>query len=71
VHDARRPIADVVSRIRLSFNNIWVGLLVRIGGRAPHLLKKDLRLEDVVVGAPEVSPAVTQHDLGKQFPTGI
>ncbi|KAH8588853.1 nucleoside phosphorylase domain-containing protein [Bisporella sp. PMI_857] len=64
-------IADVVGRIRLTFKNIRVGLLVGIGGGAPHLPKHDVRLGDVVVGAPEVGPAVVQYDLGKQLPDGI
>jgi hypothetical protein len=64
-------IADVVGCIRLTFKNIRVGLLVGIGGGVPHLPKHDVRLGDVVVGAPEVGPAVVQYDLGKQLPNGI
>jgi len=64
-------IANVVSRIRLTFKNIRVGLLVGIGGGVPHLPEHDVRLGDVVVGAPEVGPAVVQYDLGKQLPDGI
>lgn len=64
-------IADVVGRIRLTFKNIRAGLLVGIGGGVPHLPKHDVRLGDVVVGAPEVGPAVVQYDLGKQLPDGI
>ncbi|KAH8590405.1 nucleoside phosphorylase domain-containing protein [Bisporella sp. PMI_857] len=63
-------IADVVSRIRLTFRNIRVGLLVGIGGGVPYP-KHDVRLGDVVVGAPEVGPAVVQYDLGKQLPDRI
>ena len=37
----------------------------------PHLPKKDVRLGDVVVWAPEVGPAIMQYDLGKQTPSGI
>ncbi|KAH0553377.1 hypothetical protein GP486_006553 [Trichoglossum hirsutum] len=64
-------IADVVSRIHLTFKNIRVGLLVGIGGGVPHLPRHDVRLGDVVVGAPEVGPAVVQYDLGKQLPNDI
>lgn len=58
--------ADVVSRIRLTFPNIRMGLLVGIGGGAPSPPERDVRLGDVVVGAPESGPAVVQYDLGKQ-----
>jgi nucleoside phosphorylase len=64
-------IADVVGRIRLTFKNIGVGLLVGIGGGVPHLPEKDVRLGDVVVGAPEAGPAVVQYDLGKQLTNDI
>ncbi|QKX64098.1 uncharacterized protein TRUGW13939_11271 [Talaromyces rugulosus] len=64
-------IADAVSRIRLTFVNIRVGLLVGIGGGVPHLPKHDVRLGDVVVGAPEVGPVVVQYDRGKQLSDGI
>ena len=63
-------IANIVSRICLTFKNIRVGLLVGIGGGVPHLPEHDVRLGDVVVGAPEVGPAVVQYDLGKQLPDG-
>jgi nucleoside phosphorylase len=64
-------IADMVARIRLTFRNIRAGLLVGIGGGVPHLPKYDVRLGDVVVGAPEYGPAVVQYDRGKQYSTGI
>ncbi|KIM96578.1 hypothetical protein OIDMADRAFT_132188 [Oidiodendron maius Zn] len=67
----KAAIADVVGRIRLTFKNIRVGLLVGIGGGVPHFPKHDVRLGDVVVGAPEVGPSVVQYDLGKQLPNGI
>lgn len=67
----KAAIADVVGRIRLTFRNIRMGLLVGIGGGVPHLPKHDVRLGDVVIGAPEVGPAVVQYDLGKQLPNGI
>ena len=60
-------IADIVGRIRLTFKNIGVGLLVGVGGGVPHLPKDDVRLGDVVVAAPEAGPAVVQYDLGKQL----
>lgn len=60
-------VADVVGRIQLTFTNMTIGLLVGIGGGIPHLPKMDVRLGDVVVGAPEVGPAVIQYDLGKQL----
>lgn len=59
-------IADDVSRIPLAFKNTRVGLLVGIGGGFPRPARKDVRLGDVVVGAPESGPAVVQYDLGKQ-----
>ncbi|KEF51032.1 uncharacterized protein A1O9_12916 [Exophiala aquamarina CBS 119918] len=64
-------IADVVGSIRWTFKNMNLGLLVGIGGGVPHLPKHDVRLGDVVVGAPEVGPAVVQYDLGKELPTGF
>lgn len=64
-------IADVVGSIRWTFRNMSLGLLVGIGGGVPHLPKHDVRLGDVVVGAPEVGPAVVQYDLGKELPTGF
>ncbi|KAH6649521.1 nucleoside phosphorylase domain-containing protein [Chaetomium tenue] len=64
-------IANVVGRICLAFKNIRVGLLVGIGGGVPHLPESDVRLGDVVVGAPEVGPAVVQYDFGKQLPDGV
>jgi len=64
-------IADVVGSIRWTFKNMSLGLLVGIGGGVPHLPKHDVRLGDVVVGAPEVGPAVVQYDLGKELPTGF
>lgn len=64
-------IADVVGCIHLTFRNMAVGLLVGIGGGVPHLPKMDVRLGDVVVGAPEVGPAIIQYDLGKQLADGF
>lgn len=63
-------IADVVGSIHWTFRNMTIGLLIGIGG-VPHLPKHDVRLGDVVVGAPEVGPAVVQYDLGKELPTGF
>jgi len=64
-------IVDVVGCIRWTFRNMKLGLLVGIGGGVPHLPKQDVRLGDVVVGAPEVGPAVVQYDLGKELTTGF
>ncbi|KIX03665.1 uncharacterized protein Z518_07218 [Rhinocladiella mackenziei CBS 650.93] len=64
-------IADVVGSIHWSFRNMSIGLLVGIGGGVPHLPKQDVRLGDVVIGAPEVGPAVVQYDLGKETTTGF
>jgi hypothetical protein len=63
-------IATIAARIRLTFENITVGLLVGIGGGVPRLPTHDVRLADVVVGAPEYGPAVVQYDLGKQLSDG-
>jgi nucleoside phosphorylase len=64
-------LADVVGSIRWTFKNMTLGLLVGIGGGVPHLPKHDVRLGDVVVGAPEVGPAVVQYDLGKELSIGF
>ncbi|KAF3931315.1 hypothetical protein ABW19_dt0204353 [Dactylella cylindrospora] len=59
--------ASFVDQIRLTFKNIRVGLLVGIGGGVPRSPNHDVRLGDVVVGAPDTgAPAVVQYDLGKQ-----
>ncbi|KAF3205355.1 Ankyrin Repeat [Orbilia oligospora] len=63
--------ADFVGRIHMTFNNVRVGLLVGIGGGIPRLPEHDVRLGDVVVGAPESGPAVVQYDLGKQGLNGV
>lgn len=63
-------IANIVSRICLAFKNIRVGLLGGIGRGVSRLPGHDVRLGDVVVGAPESGPAVVQYDLGKQLPEG-
>jgi nucleoside phosphorylase len=64
-------IADVVGSMHWTFRNMTIGLLVGIGGGVPHLPKQDVRLGDVVIGAPEVGPAVVQYDLGKETTTGF
>ena len=64
-------IADVVGSIHWTFRNMTIGLLVGIGGGVPHLPKQDVRLGDVVIGAPEVGPAVVQYDLGKETTAGF
>ncbi|KAF3920295.1 hypothetical protein AA313_de0209353 [Arthrobotrys entomopaga] len=63
----KASISSVVTRIPLTFRNIRVGLLVGIGGGVPHPDDADVRLGDVVVGAPEYGAAVVQYDLGKQY----
>ncbi|KAF3901971.1 hypothetical protein ABW21_db0203416 [Orbilia brochopaga] len=60
-------VASVVARIPQTFRNIKVGLLVGIGGGVPYPEKEDVRLGDVVIGAPEYTPAIIQYDLGKQY----
>lgn len=55
----------------MTFKNTSVGLLIGIGGSVPHITKQDVRLGDVVVGPPEVGPAVVQYDLGKLGPSSI
>ncbi|KAI1195643.1 hypothetical protein F5X97DRAFT_307582 [Nemania serpens] len=63
--------AQFAATIRLTFPNITVGLLVGIGGGIPRYPVHDVRLGDVVVGAPETGPAVVQYDLGKRTATGF
>ncbi|KAI1165041.1 nucleoside phosphorylase domain-containing protein [Nemania serpens] len=63
--------AQFISTIRLTFPNIAVGLLVGIGGGIPRYPQHDVRLGDVVVGAPESGPAVVQYDLGKRTESGF
>ena len=56
--------ALVAERMRNSFPNIQVGLLVGIGGAAPSA-RHDIRLGDVVVGTPSVRHGgVLQYDFG-------
>ncbi|KAK6360966.1 SH3 and multiple ankyrin repeat domains protein 2 [Orbilia blumenaviensis] len=62
-------IANVVGRIPYTFKNVKMGLLVGIGGGVPRP-NHDVRLGDVVVGAPEYGPAVVQYDLGKMTAEG-
>jgi nucleoside phosphorylase len=64
-------MANVAAYIEQSFPNVSVGLLVGIGGGAPKLPDHDVRLGDVVVGAPEYGPAVVQYDLGKKTKDGF
>jgi nucleoside phosphorylase len=63
-------MADVAGRIRIEFPNVNVGLMVGIGGGVP-VPEQDLRLGDVVVGAPEKGPAVVQFDFGRETPEGF
>jgi nucleoside phosphorylase len=63
--------AQFVTTIRLTFPNISIGLLVGIGGGIPHPASHDVRLGDVVVGAPETGPALVQYDLGKRTAEGF
>ncbi|KAK6523036.1 SH3 and multiple ankyrin repeat domains protein 2 [Arthrobotrys megalospora] len=63
----KASISSVVTRIPLTFKNIRVGLLVGIGGGVPYPDDADVRLGDVVVGAPEYGPAIVQYDLGRQY----
>jgi nucleoside phosphorylase len=63
-------MAYVAGSIRLAFPNVNVGLLVGIGGGVP-VPGKDVRLGDVVVGAPEWGPAVVQFDFGNETPEGF
>ncbi|KAK6332584.1 SH3 and multiple ankyrin repeat domains protein 2 [Orbilia blumenaviensis] len=66
----KATMASTVSQIRFTFRNVRIGLLVGIGGGVPQP-GHDIRLGDVVVGAPEYGPPVVQYDLGKQTLTGI
>ncbi|RDW91675.1 hypothetical protein BP5796_02840 [Coleophoma crateriformis] len=60
-----------LGRIESIMLNVHMGLLVGIGGGVPGLPEHDVRLGDVVVGAPDNGPAVIQYDLGKQYPDGV
>jgi nucleoside phosphorylase len=64
-------MANVAAYIEQSFPNVSLGLLVGIGGGIPILPEHDVRLGDVVVGAPEYGPAVVQYDLGKRTRDGF
>ncbi|KAK6517938.1 SH3 and multiple ankyrin repeat domains protein 2 [Arthrobotrys conoides] len=59
-------IASVATRIPFTFRNIRISLVVGIGGGIPRS-NRDVRLGDVVVGAPEYGDAVVQYDLGKEY----
>jgi nucleoside phosphorylase len=63
--------AQFVTTIRLTFPNVTVGLLVGIGGGIPNSTDHDVRLGDVVVGAPKAGPAVVQYDFGKRTEDGF
>jgi nucleoside phosphorylase len=63
-------MADVAGRIRMEFPNVNVGLMVGVGGGVP-IPDQDVRLGDVVVGAPEKGPAVVQFDFGRENPDGF
>ncbi|KAI1096765.1 nucleoside phosphorylase domain-containing protein [Rostrohypoxylon terebratum] len=63
--------AQFASTIRLTFPNLCAGMLVGIGGGIPHYPDHDVRLGDVVVGAPETGPAVVQYDFGKRTGAGF
>lgn len=63
-------MADVSGRIRIQFPNVNVGMMVGIGGGVP-VAGHDVRLGDVVVGAPEKGPAVVQFDFGRETPYGF
>jgi len=63
-------MADVAGRIHMEFPNVNVGLMVGIGGGVP-VPGQDVRLGDVVVGAPEKGPAVVQFDFGRENPDGF
>jgi nucleoside phosphorylase len=57
--------ASVVANLRNSFPKVRFGLMVGIGGGAPHG-KNDIRLGNIVVSSPENGlPGVYHHDLGK------
>lgn len=60
-------LAHVATALRLTFPNIKMAMLVGIGGGVPQYPDHDVRLGDVVVGAPEYGPSVVEYDLGKQL----
>jgi nucleoside phosphorylase len=67
----RVATAQLITSTRLKFPNITVGLLVGIGGGVPRYPEHDVRLGDVIVGAPESGPAVIQYDFGKRTADGF
>ncbi|KAK6513431.1 SH3 and multiple ankyrin repeat domains protein 2 [Arthrobotrys megalospora] len=64
IKQGKLGLADVVSRIRFSFRNVTMGLLVGIGGGVPQP-GHDVRLGDIVVAAPDHNgAAIVQYDIG-------
>ncbi|KAL3468084.1 hypothetical protein BJX64DRAFT_298119 [Aspergillus heterothallicus] len=62
--------AVVANRMRSTFHNIRLGLMVGIGGAAPNEID-DIRLGDVVVGIPHGGcSGVIQYDFGKTMEEG-
>ncbi|KAK6527333.1 hypothetical protein TWF281_010518 [Arthrobotrys megalospora] len=62
---------NVATLLRQSFPSITVGLMVGIGGGAPVLPLRDIRLGDVVVSEPVAGfPGILQYDFGKTIQEG-
>lgn len=60
--------AEVATNMIRSFPNVRIGLMVGIGGGAPSLPDRDIRLGDVVVSCPENGHSgVFQYDFGKSI----
>lgn len=70
-HQGTVATAHLAATLRSTFRNMTMGMLVGIGGGIPRLPEHDVRLGDVVVGAPESGPHVVQYDFGKRTADGF
>ena len=64
-------VARVAAHLRVIFPNLHVGIVLGIGGGVPSIPDHDVRLGDVVVGAPESGPSLVEYDVGKQLEQGL
>ncbi|KAK6338388.1 hypothetical protein TWF730_002451 [Orbilia blumenaviensis] len=63
--------SNAVTKMRLAFPAMEIGLMVGIGGGAPMLPKNDIRLGDIVVSEPAFGlGGVLQYDFGKTVQEG-
>ena len=64
-------VAGVAAHLGVTFPNLHVGIVLGIGGGVPSIPDHDVRLRDVVVGAPESGPSLVEYDVGKQLEQGF